>query len=397
MPLSIAVIGAGVGGLSFSVLAHDHGHRVTLFERFVTPKPVGSGLVIQPVGQAVLDQMGASDAARALGQPITHMYGHCARTGREVLNVAYRGGQPGLALHRSALFHVLWERLLARKIALKTGVTIQSFADGFLTDKKGVRFGPFDLVVDCSGAGSALSPLRPRALSYGAIWGTVPWVDHPDLRMDQLRQKYLGARRMAGILPLGLIPGKSGPQAAVFWSMSGADLDLWPQKRIGDWKQEVAAIWPEMASILEPITATDQMTPARYAHGTLRRPYRNGIVFLGDGAHRASPQLGQGANMALLDSLALISALNRHADLTEALPAYAAMRRWHVRIYQAFSAVFTPMYQSQSHTLPLLRDRVLAPMATLPGVRHLLTALVSGDMIPPLAGEIFPPRNGALE
>jgi 2-polyprenyl-6-methoxyphenol hydroxylase-like FAD-dependent oxidoreductase len=65
------------------------------------------------------------------------------------------------------------------------------------------------------------------------------------------------------------------------------------------------------------------------------------LAFIGDAAHRASPQLGQGANMALFDALALARALHQN-PLDDALPRYAQTRRWHVRLYQTLSAVFTP-------------------------------------------------------
>lgn len=58
----------------------------------------------------------------------------------------------------------------------------------------------------------------------------------------------------------------------------------------------------------------------------------------------------------------------------------------HVRIYQAMSAAFTPMYQSGSRSLLRLRDLVLAPLSTLPLLRGGLTHLVAGTMIPPLSG-----------
>jgi 2-polyprenyl-6-methoxyphenol hydroxylase-like FAD-dependent oxidoreductase len=79
-----------------------------------------------------------------------------------------------------------------------------------------------------------------------------------------------------------------------------------------------------------------------------------------------------------------------HAPLPQALADYARMRRWHLRAYQAMSAAFTPMYQSDSRLLPPLRDHLLAPLSRLPGIRHILTALVSGDMLPPLAGRRWP-------
>ena len=247
----------------------------------------------------------------------------------------------------------------------------------------GRSLGPFDLIVDASGAGSRLSPLRARPLGYGAIWGTVPWPE-TDFPRDQLRQRYRAASRMAGVLPIGCLPGDPTPRAAVFWSMPLDELDRWPQAPMAHWRDGVAALWPQMAPFLETIRENAQMTQARYSHGTLRRPFAPGLVHIGDAAHRASPQLGQGANMALLDAFALAHALRR--PLAEALPDYAAMRRWHVRIYQAMSAAFTPMYQSGSRGLPWLRDLVLAPLSTLPLLRRGLTHLVAGTMIPPLSG-----------
>ncbi|WP_232962445.1 hypothetical protein [Paracoccus tegillarcae] len=92
--------------------------------------------------------------------------------------------------------------------------------------------------------------------------------------------------------------------------------------------------------------------------------------------------------MALLDALALVIALRQ--PLIDALPDYARMRRWHIRSYQAFSALLTPMYQSNSHALPWLRDHLMAPMATWPVVRPMLSRLVAGDLLPPLAGERQP-------
>lgn len=383
--MKIAVVGAGIGGLALASLAARAGHEVCLWERFEQPRPVGSGLVIQPVGLAVLDRIGVGEEARALGAPIARMQGHLA-SGRSVLDVSYRVSTPGLAMHRSALFSLLWQAARQAGVAVRTGTEIHTAPQvqgrRTLCLPDGQTVDDVDLVVDASGAGSRLSPLQARPLRFGAIWGTVPWPAQTALPINELRQRYRAASRMVGVLPVGRMHASDVQRAAVFWSMPTDALATWGQSRIDAWRDEAVALWPEVAPFLETIIDVSHMTPARYAHGTLRRPYAPGLVFIGDAAHRASPQLGQGANMALLDAWALFTALQSR-PLDEALPRYAAMRRWHVRMYQVMSALFTPMYQSGSRSLPMLRDHLLAPATHLPGVPRLLTALVSGDLLRP--------------
>jgi 2-polyprenyl-6-methoxyphenol hydroxylase-like FAD-dependent oxidoreductase len=385
----VAVIGAGVGGLAAAALLHRAGHRVTIFERFDSPRPVGSGLVIQPVGLAVLDVIGAGDAVRAHGAPIARMVGHDGK--RKVLSVAYPAAAPGLALHRAALFGALWDVVQGLGVPVVTGAQVVGCAlqgGQRFVELADARQGPFDLVVDAGGAASAISPLKSRALPFGAIWGHVPWPEAAAWGQAELRQAYRGAAQMAGIMPIGRLPGDTTRLAAVFWSMPAQELAAKAWGDVGAWKAEVAALWPAMVPFLDGITRVDQMTAARYAHGTLARPYAEGLVHIGDAAHRASPQLGQGANMALLDAYALTVALQ--GPWEDALPRYAQMRRWHVRAYQAMSWAFTPMYQSHSRVLPALRNHLLAPVAEWPVIRGVLTRLVAGDMILPLAGVRFP-------
>jgi 2-polyprenyl-6-methoxyphenol hydroxylase-like FAD-dependent oxidoreductase len=394
--MKIAIIGAGIGGLAAASLLHDAGHEIAIFDQFDAPRPLGSGLVIQPVGQAVLDRIGIGDAARALGTPITRLEGVDQGNGQTVLDVRYDragGGRFGLAIHRASLFHCVLNAAFSRSLSVATGARVvatprDGAAGRRVETADGRSFGPFALVVDASGARSGLSPLRARPLSYGAIWGTVPWPDATALPRDRLTQRYFRASKMAGVLPVGRMPGDATERSAIFWSMPAAALDAWRATPLAAWKAEVTAFWPEFAPFLATVAAYEDMVPARYAHGTLRRPYGPGIVHIGDAAHSASPQLGQGANMALLDALALGVALSRVSD--DPLRDYAAMRRWHIRLYQAMSWAFTPQYQSDSHVLPWLRNHVLMPVSRIPPVPRILTRLVGGDLVPPLAGQPFP-------
>src|SRR5512142_2017057 len=101
------------------------GHNVTVFERFDEPKPVGSGLILQPTGLTVLADLGLLDEILALGSRIERLHGTDAGSGRTVLEVRYgarRSRRFGLAVHRSALFSVLYRAALREAIAIETNV-----------------------------------------------------------------------------------------------------------------------------------------------------------------------------------------------------------------------------------------------------------------------------------
>ena len=50
--MQIGIVGAGPAGLAAALFLHRSGHRVTVLERFEAPRPLGSGLILQPTGLA---------------------------------------------------------------------------------------------------------------------------------------------------------------------------------------------------------------------------------------------------------------------------------------------------------------------------------------------------------
>lgn len=394
--LTIAIIGCGTAGLAAALLLERAGHTVTLVERFNEPQPLGSGLILQPSGLAVLDALGLTAPLIAAGSRIDRLFGLNAVTGSVVLDVRYaalKRERFGVGIHRAALFEALFAAVQKRPIAIETGVEIGDIdpaANGkvSLAAASGRCIGPFDLVVDASGTrspllGHAIRPATRVPLSYGALWANVPLAGTAFDR-HALEQRYRRASVMVGVLPIGRPDGEPEPQAALFWSLKADALDAWRSAGLAAWKAEVERVWPVTAPLLAHITEPEQLTFANYRHQTLPRPYGRRIAFIGDAAHSTSPQLGQGANMALLDAYALAVALSDAADLDAALLRYAQLRRWHVRLYQAASRMFTPFYQSDSVVLPLIRDRVVPPLARLPGIDRMLALLVSGLIGDPL-------------
>ena len=364
------------------------GRDVVVFERFEQAGPVGAGFMLQPTGLAVLDALGLTPAVEAMAQPIDHIFGREARRGRIVLDVRYddlHRPRPALGVHRAALFDVLHRACVEAGVRFETGREMVAAEAGRLTDGKGVASPAFDLVIDASGARSRIAATLgpgPRPLAWGALWATVPWPG-PPFDERALQQVYRGASKMVGVLPVGARPDRPDRLATFFWSLRADDHARWLGAGLEPWKAEVRTLWPETAGLLETLTDPDQLTLARYGHHTLVRPVADRLAVIGDAAHSTSPQLGQGVNMGLLDAFALTGALAAHADLHDALSAYAAARRWHVRLYQALSMGFTPFYQADGRVLPWIRDHVLGKVARLPLSPRLLAATVSGLLLDP--------------
>jgi salicylate hydroxylase len=112
------------------------------------------------------------------------------------------------------------------------------------------------------------------------------------------------------------------------------------------------------------------------------------LIHIGDAWRSTSPQLGQGANMALLDAYWLASSLRGNPNVKAALRQTVQNRRRHVLLYQAMSWMFTPFYQSDSRVLTFFRDRIAGPIARKAPFPRLLAMIVSGGIGAPLRGRV---------
>lgn len=397
--LDIAVCGCGPAGLAAALLLSREGHRVRIFDQFESPRPVGSGLILQPTGLGVLHSLSLLRRIEALGARIDRLFGRAVPSHKIVLDVRYRAlseNAHAIAVHRAALFGVLCDAVCAANIEIVTSQRVVGIerapAKAVLVGAPAQPLGRFDLIVDALGANPPLANgvARRTVLTYGALWTTVAFPAGAGFQSNALEQRYRRASHMAGVLPIGRRSADGPDEAAFFWSIKRQDVGHWRERGVDAWKEEIHALWPESLALLNNVRTCEDMTFAQYDHFTAARPWSERLVHIGDSAHATSPQLGQGANMALLDAFALTRALAANDDLTNALEHYARMRRWRVRIFQWASAIFTPFYQSDSRVPPWLRDQITAPLSRLPIADALLARLVSGMTVPPLAGMMLP-------
>lgn len=391
----MGVVGAGFAGATLGLQLARAGHRVTVYEEVLRPEPVGAGILLQPSGQYVLQELGLWAPVVARGTRVDRL--HCQSvSGRPIFDLPYATsaqGRFGLGLHRGVLFETLFSALEPAGAQVRLGTKIVAVEDrARLRDAKGGLHGPHDLIVVADGARSDVrAQLFPEATDKIYPWGALWFVgEDPDgVFTRTLHQVVQGTRKMAGFLPTGRAVGGGPPLTSMFWSLPVAGVSAWRQAGLGPWKDEILRFEPRAEILLNQIQDPEQVLFAAYRDVRVPRWFRDQVVLIGDAAHAMSPQLGQGSNLALMDALSLSQALAESETVPEALALHQRQRAGHVRFYEFANRLCTPYFQSHGRVAGWLRD-LLFPIATaLPYVRrrmvHTMCGIEQGILHKPLA------------
>lgn len=398
--LDVGVVGVGTAGAAAALFLSRAGHKVTLYERVPEPGPVGAGIILQPIGLHVLARLGLAERLLAAGARLDRLHLQ-TRGGRQLVDLRYGELQPGwhgVGIHRGVLFAALLAAVRAQEnLTLRLGVEVTGTSQRksvVILHRGAEELGAHQLVVVADGAGGALHPKGFRVTPYpwGALWHVA---EDTVGAAPELHQVVDGTRRFYGLLPSGT--GPSGKRVvSLFWSLRTDRHEAWRERGLDAWKAEVATFDPRAAKLLEGVTDPSQVVLARYRDVRLPRWHDGRIVYLGDAAHATSPQLGQGANLALFDALTLSHLLgDGGVEVPAALASYTKRRRGHLGFYQVMSAALTPFFQSGWPLLGTLRDLGMPIAFKLPPLRRrmlrTMCGLEQGVLAAPL---VLPPSPG---
>jgi len=385
---AVAIVGAGVAGCAAAIQLAEQGVPVTLYEAVAVPQPIGAGLLLQPTGQKILGAMGLLDAMLAHGAHVEGLFGDTPG-GRKVLDMRYSDFAPqafGLGVQRGALMGVLWQRVRELAIDWRCGQAVEHFEQ----DEQGVTLRMADgtthrhaALILANGSFSRLRELMrvkqsAQVFPWGAVWTVLP--EPEGFAVRGLRQRFVAARKMIGTMPVGCNFGESQRGVNLFWSLPLEQVHAWPAagaEGLAALKREMAELLPLCEPLLAGLNDPAQLRQARYADVWMQRWNDGRVLAIGDCGHGMSPQLGQGANMALIDAHALAEEHRRdRADWPELFARYSQSRRSHLRYYTQASRALTPLFQSHQRLGPWLRDVVFGLGGRLPIVRgQSMTAL----------------------
>ncbi len=385
-PLRIAIVGCGTAGPAAAVLLRRQGHEVVLFERAPECKAVGAGFLLQPSGMAVLEELGIMEGVLAHAAKVDCLHVIDA-DGDTLLDLKYGElgqGSFGAGLHRPVLLQHLIAAMETAGVEIRWGCEIETVSKSktgwTLKSTDGGESTGFDLLIVADGARSKLRDLAgTRGVDRGYAWGAHWFIGRNNgvFPENELYQVVDGTRRLGGFLATGRDLDGDEPLVSLFWSIRIEDDAAWRARPLEEWKDEISALCPKSAGLLDQITGWDQILTARYGDVRMRRWHGDGVVVLGDAAHAMSPQLGQGVNLALADASCLADCVARY-PLAEALAKYQRRRWLALRYYALATRWLTPWFQSDHEWLTPLRKIFFLVARNIRPARYLMTLSMAG-------------------
>ena len=334
--LKVAIIGAGISGLSSALLLEQLGYKVTIFEKDKSIKNEGAGIQITSNGLLVLKSLDLDKSATKAGlkpsslclfDEVDFKSIGCL----EIMNrLKHRYGQSFITLHRSLLVEILFKKVKEKQIQVNFGSRalplIEKDKDDVYISFQGKKIEK-DLIVVADGVGSSwkralFKEIKPRNISQSAYRFVLSNRNLPPLFTKNNINLFFGRGRHFVTYPTG----KNGMINFVFCKRENGNI-------VNHWKEKVTK-----QQFLNDFEINDTLKPCL---PDMKEIYRwpviesgipvtiqkKNVVMVGDAAHGMLPYMAQGANKALEDSYELANCVKKHPfDLKKGLNEYSKKR-----------------------------------------------------------------------
>lgn len=341
----VAIIGAGLGGLSVAQALLKQGINAQIYEKARFLRPVGAGLSLVPNGLHSLEAItpGITLSLTAQGSETHQLKLHKSNgelIGQKSVTLLEKYGQPMLQIRWSRLQEILASQLPPDIIHLDHRCIGFEQNDQKVTvwfeSGKTVEA---DLLIGADGLNSVVRQtlIGDGEPSYAGrmSWRAVLKYSHEKLLPHQVMSMTASDGKIFGFFDLG--------SGYVFWSAAS----LWPEGSIAQSPADVKSrIQENFTGWAEPVPEILAATPSQ---DIIERPIcdrpplknwsQGRVTLLGDAAHPMVPLLGQGANTAFEDAWELAQYLRHFPDITAALANYENSRQPRTQIIQIRNAV----------------------------------------------------------
>jgi len=333
--LRVALVGAGLGGLTAALALNRQGFEVRIFEQASKLRELGAGIGLSPNPLKVLRALGLEEEMKRYGTAIEAITMRNWATGEELFRQPLKGvnegrfGLTNMQAHRGDLLNILAAAVSTSQIHLGSRCVDVASSDraASLTLSDGTQE-QFDLVVGCDGIGS-----RVRAALHGPesprFTGNMCW--RALVETQNLPPAHLPRDTTFWVGPGGHI--------ATYYIRHGALVNVVAVRETAIWLEEswsvegdVAELRAAFPDVHDTLRILLEQAEQCFKWGLFDRDplptwTKQRVTLLGDAAHPMLPFLGQGVAMAIEDAYVLARELARSPrDVDSALRAYEAER-----------------------------------------------------------------------
>jgi 2-polyprenyl-6-methoxyphenol hydroxylase-like FAD-dependent oxidoreductase len=358
--LKIVVVGGATGGCAAALLLARAGARVQLIERVAEPRAVGAGIALAENGHAVLQSLGL-EPALSVARPVDGVRITDAK-GRTLL-VPPRPTPRISMLRRSTLQQILLDAVAGEaRIEGRFGTeVVDARSDGTVTvrslatdEEETIQA---DLIIGADGVHSCVrwcgtfdARIRQTGLHYmralvdeGVATGVEAWTG----------AGVFGSFAVDGGIYLFASCGTAECRAALL----ARDLDAL--------RAAWARAYAPAGELLAAVRSWDQLIINEVIRVDCRRWVDGRLALLGDAAHAMAPNLGQGANSALVDASVLLDELRNAPDVPSALASYESRRKPAVRHVADAAQRLGQVSELTNPVARWTRDHLLAPIVNM--------------------------------
>ncbi len=349
--MKVIVIGAGIGGLTLAVALRRRGFEVSVLEKRATFADEGAGIVLGPNVMAALRAISLDAAVAAVARPLEEMNITDVH-GRVLAGSSTKIAELPLvaqAVHRSRLHEVL---RAAFDGELRTGVEVSGIEPGKVpTVRTGDSVLQADLIVGADGIRSVvrqrLSPDFVTRYSGYTCWRFVC-----DSQWTTAAFEMWGPGKRVGVVPIGQ------NRTYVFLTANAPRRAPSPFSDVAGLSAMFAEFGGPAPQAFASLSDFSRVLHNDLEDGIAPRFWAPGVVLLGDAAHAVTPNLGQGAGLAIEDGCCL-AALLESGERDAQLARYEALRKPRAAWICDNSYFFGRLAQLDSAPLRWLRDSVV--------------------------------------
>ena len=324
----ILVIGGGIGGLTAAIALRRKGAAVDVIERDPDWSVYGVGIIQQSNVIRAMKELDLLDdyLGAGFGYDDVRIFIPSGQQVAHLVSPSLAEGYPAnLGIGRRALHKVLGDRTIGAGVVVRLGVVATSIIDD--GDGVDVAFsdgtsGRYAIVVGADGLYSQTRmDIFPDA-PVPAFTGQSVW-RYNFARPDDVT----GMHVYEGPKGVGLVP-LSHDLMYMYLTTPEPGNPRYPRETLAaSMRAHLAGMAPAIAGLADQITDDDAVVYKPLEWLLIEGDWHKGrVVLLGDAVHATTPHLGQGAGMAIEDSIVLAEELDRHDTPDAGMRAYRDRR-----------------------------------------------------------------------